>query len=61
MEQFDATLEGTTLKVNGVEVIVKQVHNAYNMTVTANGRSWQVNSAMKIERAASRYSLRGSI
>lgn len=52
---------GQTLKVNGVEVVVTAVQNAYKATVKANGRSWQINSAMKIEHTASRYSLRGSI
>ena len=61
MREFTNELIGKLLKVNGVEVTVTHVHNANQATVTANGRSWQINSAMKIEDSASRYSLRGSI
>jgi hypothetical protein len=52
---------GQTLKVNGVEVQLVAVENAYKGTVRANGREWQINTGMKIETASTRYALRGTV
>jgi hypothetical protein len=61
MNEFNASHVGTEIVVNGVKATITRVDSQWTATVTANGRSWQVNSAMRIELASTRYALRGTV
>lgn len=61
INEFNQNHVGLEVTVNGIKATIIAVESQWKATVKANSRSWQVNSAMRIELAESRYAMRGTI